>query len=166
MTALRRSAPLLAPRVSSNAVGSTSPMPTRPRVARNRYGSSFQAIFLERNSPSRLLENAANARLKRLGRRFGSTYLSVLLNRGPSPCVVSRFAQVAVEGSVHDPALHAGQLVRPAGPLTVVIGQLFGCEGRPEAAAQLVQDEADAAVDLARIGLARPACAVFPLEDR
>src|SRR5918992_851823 len=51
MTALRRRAPLFAPLVSSRAVGRTSPMPKRPRVRRNRYGSIFQTILAEMKRP-------------------------------------------------------------------------------------------------------------------
>src|SRR5215216_5472234 len=76
MTALRRIAPLLAPRVSSRAVGSTRPIPIRPRVSRNRYGSIFQTSFDERSLPSRVLENAAYARLNQPRVRLGSTYLT------------------------------------------------------------------------------------------
>src|SRR5215213_8015833 len=76
MTALRRIAPLLAPRVSSRAVGSTRPIPIRPRVSRNRYGSIFQTSFDERSLPSRVFENAAYARLNQPRGRLGSTYLT------------------------------------------------------------------------------------------
>ena len=34
-------------------------LPTRPRVARNRYGSSFQTTAAEMNLPRRVLESAA-----------------------------------------------------------------------------------------------------------
>jgi hypothetical protein len=40
-------------------VGSTRPMPIRPRVARSRNGSTFQTIFAEWNLPMRVFENDA-----------------------------------------------------------------------------------------------------------
>src|ERR1700733_5531366 len=76
MTALRRTAPLLAPRVSSGAGGRTRPIPRRPRVARSRCGSTFQTSLAEKNLPGRVLENAAKARLKALRGLAGATYLS------------------------------------------------------------------------------------------
>jgi hypothetical protein len=76
MTALRRSAPLLAPRVSSSAVGTPMPIPTRPRVSRINQGSTFQRTWIERNLPRAVFANTALARLKALGRRPGSTCLS------------------------------------------------------------------------------------------
>src|ERR1700722_8841195 len=76
MTALRRSAPLLAPVVSSRAVGRTSPMPRCPRLARNRYGSTFQTTFAENSLPRRVAENEAKARLNTPRGRLGSTYFS------------------------------------------------------------------------------------------
>ena len=47
MTALLRGCPVRAPRVSSSAVGSSMPIPTRPRVRRRRTGSIFQTTSLE-----------------------------------------------------------------------------------------------------------------------
>src|SRR5512132_2029764 len=73
MTPLRRTLPLLAPRVSSRAVGSTRPIPNRPRVARSRYGSTLQTTLAERNLPKGVLENDANPRLNEERGRLGST---------------------------------------------------------------------------------------------
>src|ERR1700729_42163 len=76
MTALRRIAPLFAPLVSSSAVGKRSPIPRRPRLACNRYGSTFQTTFLEKSLPRRVAENEAEARQNRPRGRLGSTYFS------------------------------------------------------------------------------------------
>src|SRR5262245_30680831 len=78
MTPLRRNLPLFAPRVSSRAVGRTRPIPNRPRVARSRYGSSFQTILAEGNLPIRVFENDAKPRLNEERGRVGSTYLSAV----------------------------------------------------------------------------------------
>lgn len=56
----------------------TRPIPRRPRVARIKCGSSFQARWTERNLPSRVLARAAYARLRNPGGRCGSTYLTPL----------------------------------------------------------------------------------------
>jgi hypothetical protein len=59
MMALRRRAPLFAPRVSSTAVGKKSVVVRRPPVTRNRNGSSFQLPWREMNRAMRLAANAA-----------------------------------------------------------------------------------------------------------
>src|SRR5262245_34075996 len=78
MTPLRRNLPLFAPRVSSRAVGRTRPIPNRPRVARSRYGSTFQTILAERNLPNGVFENDAKPRLNEERGRLGSTCLSAV----------------------------------------------------------------------------------------
>ena len=67
MTALRRSAPVRAPRVSSSAVGSNSPVPSRPRVSRSSHGSIRQTVALhiavvDSQVTKRLLASRAQAR--------------------------------------------------------------------------------------------------------
>src|SRR5207248_3094727 len=84
MTALRRVAPLLAPRVSSTAVRMGRAVLRRPRVTRNTIGSSFQSTWRETKRPGRVVPTATNARVNELRERLGSTYMRSLTDREPS----------------------------------------------------------------------------------
>jgi len=59
MTALRRTAPVRAPRVSRTAVRNIRVVENRPPVTRKRNGSSFQRRWREMNRANRVVASAA-----------------------------------------------------------------------------------------------------------
>src|SRR3712207_7930570 len=72
MTALRRGSPVLAPRVSSSAVGRPMLIPTRPPVAFISTGSSFHITLRDIHRPAAVFETLATARFHPLGGASGS----------------------------------------------------------------------------------------------
>src|SRR5262244_2422927 len=90
MIAFRRRCPLLAPLVSSTAVGKTSVVAKRPPVACSSNGSSFQLTCREKNRASPVVANAAYQRTNTLGGVVGLTYRSLVFD--VTACLWARIA--------------------------------------------------------------------------
>src|SRR6476659_7013067 len=88
MIAFRRRAPLLAPRVSSTAVGKTIVVARRPPVTCSSNGSSFQLTCREMNRAILVVANAAYQRANTPGGLVGLTYRSLALNGNSSGTLV------------------------------------------------------------------------------
>src|SRR4051812_3449751 len=78
MTALRRTRPLRAPRVSSSAVGRISPAATRPPVRRMSSGSSLQATLRDTQPIARVPARRTYARYSGPRGLLGSTWGSLM----------------------------------------------------------------------------------------
>ena len=97
MSAFRRRSPLLAPLVSSTAVGKTSVVARRPPVTCSSSGSSFQLTCREMNRASLVVANAAYPRANTPGGVVGLTYRSLALSGNSSRTLVPRVRSHAAQ---------------------------------------------------------------------
>src|SRR5688500_10705950 len=113
MTALRRVAPVLAPRVSSSALGRPAANPTLPPVSRSRYGSSRHETIRDSQPATLVPWMRAYARRSAPCRRPGLTYRRLTSSPRMRPRRVSPAVALAVRAS------------RPAAGTALALLELF-----------------------------------------